>query len=105
MLQQNINSGKKAIESILKKDHLCKLQNVNLKLNLGRMNDGDDNAGVVELLFQYVKDNIQMIKYQFEHLYIDLQVNFSTGQCAFECSSSIDNKFLDKQKAMLLEIC
>ena len=94
--EENVNISKwmKAIEKILRKQHYHNLKNVNLLIEIS---DQD-----VEQIFNLLKANVSILKYQFNQLNIGLKMNGIVthwpNYCTIEWNQQIDEKFLDKKQ-------
>ena len=90
----NVSQWMKAIEKILSKQHYHNLKNTNILV----IASGQD----IHNIFHILKENISILKHQFNQLNIGLQIfgagNNWTKYCTFEWNSQIDEKFLDKKQ-------
>ena len=94
--EENVKISKwmKAIEKILRKQHYHNLKNVNILIEISHQD--------VEQIFNLLKANVSILKYQFNQLNIGLKMNGIVthwpNYCTIEWNQQIDEKFLDKKQ-------
>ena len=96
MDDQDLTQWQNTIELTLKKEHFHKLENVIILLNI--LN------GDIDAIFKMLKENVQLLKYQFKQCTIGLNVDYINEYFyhahVLEWNKNIDKNYLDQFKEL-----